>query len=219
MLLRELQLLLGRVYGIDVPGDVNDFLVTDPAFAEKLVGRQGSAQAEEKLLLREVHDELQVALFLHADILDRLDASDPRALLHRGNLGDFCTVIEGVSHFNYLLWNANLNKRVTLLEMEMQAEVDKYVSTRVFLHHQAGEQSWPRIIPHLFEHVRFHEDLQETEVERYRNASFLAGRYCHSLEARFPRDRMVSDMMLELREFFRLPQPDKVSHIQSTQFR
>ncbi len=39
------------------------------------------------------------------------------------------TALEGVSHFVYLAWNAGHDKPVSLLELEMQAEVDKYVGS------------------------------------------------------------------------------------------
>ena len=49
--------------------------------------------------------------------------------LHDGNVADYWTALEGVSHFLYLAWNAGHDKPVSLLELEMQAEVDKYVAS------------------------------------------------------------------------------------------
>ena len=217
MLLRHLQNLLGGIYGIDVPEDVYDFLVTDLAVAEYLAGTNSEHEIEEKLLIVQNDDSLDVALYLDKEVLLRLSSADPRRHLNRQNLEDFWTVLEGVSHFNYLTWNANLDKAVTLMELEMQAEVDKYVGTRVLLQEQPGEVRAHRIIEYLFEETCFYAHLSELELERYRSASSFASRYCHSLESRFPRDRVAGDMMQELRAFYRLPQPGKVSHIQSAQ--
>ena len=77
----------------------------------------------------------------NAAILTRLDAD---------NLEDFWTAFEGVSHFTYYAWNAQREKRVTLLEMELQAEVDKYVATTLLLLTPRAAQ--PRGLHHwLFE--------------------------------------------------------------------
>ena len=45
----------------------------------------------------------------------------------------FCLALEGVSHFLYLIWNASFDRSVTLLEMELQAEIDKFVMLGIFL--------------------------------------------------------------------------------------
>ena len=45
------------------------------------------------------------------------------------NLADFWSALEGVSHFTYYAWNAARDKSVSLFELELQAEVDKFVTT------------------------------------------------------------------------------------------
>jgi hypothetical protein len=217
MLLHELQNLLGEIYGIDVPGNIYDFLVTDLAFAKHLMGNDSNHDPEEQLLVVQSDECIDIALYLDEAILERLITSDPCAQLHQNNLGDFWTVIEGISHFNYLAWNASFDKAVTLMELELQAEVDKYVSTRMLLQDQPGGELGGWIMTQLFEKTSFSEHLSAEQLERYRSASAFASRYCYSLENRFTRDRVDNEMMTELRAFYRLPQPDKVSHIQSAQ--
>jgi len=60
--------------------------------------------------------------------------------------------------------------------------------------------------------------LRPEELARYRDATSFAGRYCRSLESRFAQDRLAREMVHELRNFYRLPQPAKVSHIQGAFF-
>ena len=43
------------------------------------------------------------------------------------SLDPLCQIIEGVSHFVYLADRASLGREATQLELELQAEVDKYV--------------------------------------------------------------------------------------------
>ena len=46
---------------------------------------------------------------------------------HAADLDPLCQIIEGVSHFVYLADRARVDREATQLELEMQAEVDKYV--------------------------------------------------------------------------------------------
>lgn len=223
MILRDIQSLLSHVYGIDQCHDVYDFLVTDAALVENLEAPNAARETEEKLLIQEQEDGLGVLLYLNPELLARLAAKDPRRYLGQTNLADFCKVLEGISHFIYVVWNASADKSVTLMEMEMQAEVDKYVGARVLLQQQAASPLDGSLFGRLFDDPAFDERLDPEELERYRDASTYAGRYCRSLEKRFAADetslpRFDLDMIRDLREFYRLPQPGKVSHIQSATF-
>lgn len=218
MLLRDLQLLLGTVYGIDVGEDVCDYLITDVTMLPPTEQPGACRATEEKLLLQHDGDELGVALYLDSCLLDRLSRLDPRQRLSGQNLADFCTVLEGISHFTYVAWNASADKCMTLLELEMQAEVDKYIGARILLEHQSGDDLGQSLVACLFDDPAFHEELKPEELTRYRHASSFAGRYCRSLESRFTQDRLAREMVHELRDFYRLPQPAKVSHIQGAFF-
>ena len=46
----------------------------------------------------------------------------------------------------------------------------------------------------------------------------IAGAYVRSLESRYDPGHPAPEMTRELRDFWRLPQPDKLSHINRTQF-
>jgi hypothetical protein len=150
-LLRELQELLGHLYDADPGHDVRDFVVTDPALLEVLTGGVPGRDVDEKLIVMESGEGLDLALYLDAALLARLDRADPRSSLSPDNLGDFWTALEGVSHFNYLAWNAIHDRAVTLLELEMQAEVDKFVATRALLDRQPGADLGGPLWQQLFE--------------------------------------------------------------------
>jgi hypothetical protein len=87
-------------------------------------------------LLREDGNELSLSLYLHSDVVEKMLVDDPMPRLYEGNLEYFCLALEGVSHFLYLIWNASFDRSVTLLEMELQAEIDKFVMFGVFLEKQ-----------------------------------------------------------------------------------
>ncbi|MDX1514931.1 MAG: hypothetical protein R3174_14430, partial [Gammaproteobacteria bacterium] len=126
MELKRIQRQLQRIYEVDVPHDVDDFLVTDVEMLKSL--GDDSPDVDEKLLVLQQGDEVELALYLRPEIVERLREDNPENRLHGGNIADFCTALEGVSHFLYLTWNAQHDRPVPLMELEMQAEVDKYVS-------------------------------------------------------------------------------------------
>lgn len=216
-MLRDLQAMLSRINGIEQSLDVYDFLVTDAAMIGYLDTNDDPRPTTEKVLIQESPDEVGMTLYLDAELLDRLTSKDPRRRLGYGNLADFWTVLEGVSHFNYIAWNAAADKSVTLMEVEMQAEVDKYVGARLLSEQQRSSLA-ESVFQRLFDDPQFDEALEPDELARYRNASRFAGRFCRSLERRFPTPARIPAMLQELRAFYRLPQPDKVGHIHAASF-
>ncbi len=213
MLLAQLQGLLSDLYALEVAYDVNDFLITDESLAAAL--DSDGRRVEEKLLIAEDDDEAAgVSLYLGAELLDRLRRNDPSRRLNEKNLQDFWTALEGISHFVYYAWNAHLDKSVTLLEMELQAEVDKFVATSVLLRRQgsgfpAGLHRW------LFSDAEFDAELSPAERLRYRDANRYAGKYCRGLVSSLSERRIDADMRAELRHFYRLSQPAKIQHIEA----
>ena len=59
-----------------------------------------------------------------------------------------------MSHFLYVAWNAGHDKPVSLLELEMQAEVDKYVASYWLLRRQFPGPFPRELLRVLFERTR-----------------------------------------------------------------
>ena len=107
-------------------------------------------------------------------VLARLARRDPFAALTQHNLADYLTVAEGVSHFVYVAWNAGFDKPVTLLELELQAEVDKYVLGAWLLREQ-GAGRFPRELHRvLFERARVDPTAAAGRAGLYQTASEYA---------------------------------------------
>ena len=110
MLLTRLQGLISGIYDVSVAHNVYDFLVTDRGHLPAAV-REG--ETDEELIVAEPvageHDgEVGMSLYLDPAMLERLALADPMVRLHEGNVADYWTALEGVSHFLYLAWNAGL---------------------------------------------------------------------------------------------------------------
>jgi hypothetical protein len=125
MLLRRMQSLLAGLYDAPVEHDAEDFLVSDPKRLREIVGEPRS---DEQVFVVEHDGEVRIGLFIDQRVLDRLQRRDPLDALDEDNLNDFCTALEGVSHFHYLIWSCARGRSVSLLELELQAEVDKYAT-------------------------------------------------------------------------------------------
>ena len=213
MVLRGLQNLLGRLYDVNLPYDVYDFLVTD----RRAIGESTNERRalDEELLLAETADGAGVALYLDPEILSRLEAADPHNALTENNLADYCTALEGVSHFVYSTWGLERDLPVSLLELETQAEVDKYAITVFLLARQQGGESYPaQVHARLFDRVNFDARLEPDQYERYRTAHRCAAHYCRRLERRFVnRGKLkIEAMVRELRSFYRLRHAAKLRH-------
>lgn len=208
-----LQQQLTDINGIESGHDIRDFLITDRAIADAL--GQGSllTTTDETVLVTEDEDGLALSVFLDKAILDRLDSANPMTRLRADQLSDLWTVIEGVSHFNYLAWCAGRDRSVTLLELEMQAEVDKFVASLSLVVAQGKQELLTKLHSWLFESVSFNSELTGEQHERYRAANEYAGRFCHGL--REPLIDGSPDAVTELRQFSRLSQQGKISHIHS----
>ena len=217
-LLAAMQGQLGRLYDVELQQDVRDYVVTDRVMRAALMAGAPGRHSDEQLIVVESDGGVDLALYLDCEVLERLASADPRENLSGTNLADFWTVLEGVSHFHYLVWNAAFDKPVTLLELEMQAEVDKYFSTRLLLQEQPAATLGAPLLQRLFEDPGFDPQLDAEEMDRYQSASTLAGRYCASLASRFPAATFTPDLLRELRTFYRLPQTAKIARIRASGF-
>lgn len=212
-MLSSLQRQLEAIYELQISHDVGDFLVTDADVARNLHGDEHDREVDEKLLVRQDGDNVDIALYVDRAVVDRLTEDDPMLRLHEGNIADFCTALEGVSHFLYLTWNAAHARGVSLLELEMQAEVDKYVSTAFLFGQQASGRVPEDLHRWLFDDPVFDENLDRASLERYRDANNYASRFCARLEERYLRNYRRAEMINELRSFYRLTQREKISRI------
>ncbi|MDP8985226.1 MAG: hypothetical protein M3N97_09300 [Pseudomonadota bacterium] len=212
--LRGMQSLLGRLYDVDVRHDVADFLITDRRALRHITPENDTRALDEELLVAETADGAGVALYLDPGLLQRLESADPLGALSESNIADYCTALEGVSHFLYTAWRLDGDASVSLLELETQAEVDKYAATVFLLAHQQGGAYPVQVHPRLFDHVSFDARLEPEQYDRYRTAHRCAARYCRGLERRFVQrgEARIEALLRELRKFYRLGSTAKLRH-------
>lgn len=216
MCLNALQELLEGIYGLHLDHKVEDFLVTDPDLARELDRSANPRDLREKLLVSQEGDEVGITLYLDADIVRTLGAAWSHGVLWLENLSDFLLALEGVSHFVCLVWNAGRERSVSLLELEMQAEIDKFVTSALLMAHQLERFEPTGLHRWLFDTGRFDPALADEQKTRYADANRFAGKYCLHLQRRHWRDGIPAPgqtLFGELRRFYRLSQADKINLI------
>lgn len=189
---------LEAIYAVEAP-DVRDFLV-DAAEVRAIGGELRAAR--EWVLVREDGDGVSLGVYIHEEDLSAVRNRTPSEAVDEA-LPAWCSVTEGVSHFLLLHHRAVREEPVSLLELEAQAEVDKFVTARLHVgsHHGLRHR--------LFHTSTFAEGVEGEEKARYAEAGRLADRYCAVLE----RISDVDALLGELRRFYRLSGADRMGRL------
>ncbi|HZI16476.1 MAG TPA: hypothetical protein VE153_39285 [Myxococcus sp.] len=200
---------LEAIYGITCEARAETFVVD----TEAAVQLGGSGRGEEELLVHEDGDSLELALYLSPSLLDRMKPYEagPLGYVLDGDLDGYCQVAEGVSHFLYVAHTAAHGRTVSLLELEAQAEVDKFA---VCLLHRWGEGvgAWAEeLLTRLFDRVSYRERLSAQERWRYEEANRLSRLFCSRLMGHVT-GRRLDRLLGDLRYAYRLGAEAKLRH-------
>jgi hypothetical protein len=200
---------LEAIYGITCEARAETFVVD----TEAAVQLGGTGRGEEELLVHEDGDSLELALYLSPSLLDRMKPYEagPLGYVLDGDLDGYCQVAEGVSHFLYVAHTAAHGRTVSLLELEAQAEVDKFA---VCLLHRWGEGvgAWAEeLLTRLFDRVSYRERLSAQERWRYEEANRLSRLFCSRLMGHVT-GRRLDRLLGDLRYAYRLGAEAKLRH-------
>ena len=213
--LGELQSTFVELYDVAESPPVAPFLC-DAAEVEAVGADPGRGEV---LLVHEQGDDVSVGLYVTPGATRRLrDAADPLAP-DRFEAG--CLAAEGVSHFVYLLFRAQSGVSVSQLELEVQAEVDKYAAallgtsaTRESLLAGNGVGLFlarSRAIRRgLYQEQALLDAPGTVEHGRYQLAMETAGRYAARLERDFVAQGNRRGLIAELRRFYRASPQEKL---------
>jgi len=205
---------LDRIYHLELEVRIEEFLISrevcqnlagDCATGSTVVVHQGRED-----------EEIELGVYIGEETLARLNELDLSSGVASEHFPALCIAIEEVSHFAYLMWNANRDKSVTQLELELQAEVDKFVTSALLLARKNRQLVPADLMDRLFGDFVLRDGLDFSRRERYLTASSFARTYCSFLVRRFLRGPRVADLLAELRHFYRLTQRGKIGHIYRT---
>ena len=126
-------------------------------------------------------------------------------------LDEICQLIEGVSHFVYVADRARRQLPTTQLELELQAEIDKYmllVLSKDSFDFELAQELHSR----LYERVRFSHP-EGTEIgDRYRLANDLAARFVRRLEIQYAKTGRRAELRDAMSRFYGMGQADKIRY-------
>ena len=213
-MLKRIQRLLSELYDLSPSADVEHF-VCGKELVRATVGDSAEHRGE-VLLVMEDEAGIHVGLYLDPEVLAALEA-DPDYQPDRVEpFRALCLATEGVSHFLYLGFRADNDEQVSQLELELQAEVDKYVLAAWLLREQ-GAGRFPRELHRaLFERARVDPVAAGARAGLYRTASRYAARFCRRVAGRLENTaRSASrELLAELRRFYRFGNARKLRHIE-----
>jgi hypothetical protein len=189
----RIQARLHRAYAIEEAPLVDAFIV------------ETEGPHRETVRVREGDGELEVSVALPRSAL----------LSPRPTLDELCQVVEGVSHFLYLAERARRELPTTQLELEIQAEVDKYVVLvlgELLLTDGAGfdEARSRQMRARLFDRVVFFHAEGTEHGERYRVANDLGARVARGIERELLRSGRAEGARAFLRRFYSAGQREKM---------
>lgn len=189
----RVQRQLEAVYELEPTPSIGPFVRVDPA------------DAREQLLVREQADTVDIIVLLPRASAEAFLSKD--AMLE---LDAYLGAIEGISHFIHLADRARTELSTTLLELELQAEVDKFV----ILSGAPENQNTTDLVSlhrRLYHEVRFLHPSASEHGERYRLANDLAARLWSQLIRKGP----AAAHRDTLKRFYRASQAEKISMVRA----
>ena len=223
-LLERLQGVIERTYDLSTGvRDIGRFVIGDEGYRRIYADLEargdvvqkvaGSAVTGARTLLRQTHDgALSVSVYYPDELIGCLERNDPTRRLDDANVDAFAALVEELDHLLVIADRYRANGELSLLELELHAEVTKYLVLALFVARMRRSRNLPAtdlawIRWHLF-HKRTYADPDPAVRDRYRDASRLASRYVSRLDTMHPADRPR-----ELRLFHRMSPQQKIAHI------
>lgn len=201
---------IDRVYGLELGVEIGDFLVNAETCA-----RHGVDPRHGSVLVKQARDigAVELGVYIGEERLRSLESIDLTEDLSPSDLEHLLVAIEEVSHFAYLAFSTSLARPVTQLELELQAEVDKFVTAALLLAANNRGRVPANLMDRLFSDFTPRDDLDHERRRRYETASSLAARYCSRVVQASLASKRLLGLLPELRAFYRLTQRGKVGRI------
>jgi hypothetical protein len=212
-LLERLKGLLERTYDMPaVVADIAPFVVGDDGY-RRFYGEDvetsfaGSADRGARTLIRETHHGIRMSIYYPDALIRCLETHPPQNGVREANIDAFSTLIEELDHFLVIAERAVQMRPLSLFELELHANVSKYLVLSRFAAGRTGSIGGPRrawLRYHLFEKGGWCD--ADTRVrERYREAARWARRFLDALGTLAPGERIAA-----LRRFHRAGVPGKL---------
>jgi len=208
MLLNQMKHSITRFYDLNLPYVLEDFISYDRKWYSAVSG--ATQHLNEALLIQQSDDTLDLTLFLDQATVQRATDVWQKSRWNLSDLDAVCTVAEGISHLICLLWHAHHGRELRPVDLELQADVDKFVLLEDLLTSPHGR----RALHHwLFSRMSFRDEPGSALHWRYMTANNRASCYCQWLIDYPMSVSNDSALATELRRFYRLSGQAKMRRI------
>ncbi|MEZ4742547.1 MAG: hypothetical protein R3B45_08880 [Bdellovibrionota bacterium] len=171
-IIKSIEVELSEYYGFAIDHSASDHLVNEDEIKILQPNMDGAKIDRAGVLFQQEQSEVFIGLHFNSLIKDSLQL-DPTHCLCNKNLDAFTVVVEELSHFHLLLNRMRANQKLSQLELEWQAEIDKILISGLFLQKSAGD-------PHIHALKKLIIDrsiITSNDEELYFNSSKYAHRF------------------------------------------
>ncbi|OGP14526.1 MAG: hypothetical protein A3I75_00780 [Deltaproteobacteria bacterium RIFCSPLOWO2_02_FULL_50_16] len=203
MIVNQIQQQIEDFYRIRSGIHIEDFMLTIEALKKIYPSLDNKEPVPKELTLISFENNTHyIGLFVDPLVLRCLEEKNPMRQLDKSNFENFLTVVEGVSHFVYLYQRALIRRPATELELEIQAEVDKYLLCLLYLNQKNRPLKTWGLLKKLFHSYHLKPQLTPEQMQRYQLAHRLGYRFCRHLAGQCRHWHHLSQRMKKIRDFF-----------------
>lgn len=216
-LLESVRSLLERTYRIESGlAEIGPFVIGDLGYRRLYASRQiqhtadSAGPSRATTLVRQTAEGVLACIYFPDELIRSLESYPPQDGVSDANVEEFAAFVEEIDHLLLVAERARLERSVTLFEMELHANVSKYLVLSRFLAGRTAQlvpaaRLWLR--RRLFQAGTFCDE-DAAVVERYRDAAHWAVRLLDGLSELEPAPRIEA-----LRRFHAAAAPEKLELI------
>ncbi|MBI2335618.1 MAG: hypothetical protein HYU97_02510 [Deltaproteobacteria bacterium] len=189
------------LYQLPATFNIQNFLLAKSDLKGLLTENNPYLHADEVVLTATSDGELEIGVFFSPEILENLEQL---------NIQQKLNLIEGISHFLLIVYKHHSEIPLTQLELELQAEIDKFLLLTL---NQSCPTNPEEALALISRPINL-PNLNSNQDQLYRQASEFAKRYCHYLLQKYLHSHSIDPLLQEIRTFYRLPYFNKIQTIQ-----
>ncbi len=200
MKLHELQKHLQSIYHIETP-NIDPFILSTKQM-QKLHPNLDVGSLRPQVMFIKNEEGIDLGVYLGDEVHQLLSDNQ----LEHASLSQFCVLCEELSHFMYLIFKSMHQMQMSLLDVELQGELDKTLLIKSF---------WPQfedLRKKLFINVDYDASLKADEKQRYMLANQLGQKMANNLGL-FDPNFELSDVIERLRVFYRCSSFRRISDV------
>ncbi|MSP18575.1 MAG: hypothetical protein EXR74_03275 [Bdellovibrionales bacterium] len=203
---------LKRLYNLETTHCAEDFLLASPpdVHLKKVASKdlQGAlyiySDDSEKIIKEQTVD---LGIYLSKGVAEELKTfatwQNPWEI---DQVKAFTVATEEVSHFHYLIYNLQRERRVSQFELELQGEIDKFLMLFFCksLSKEKGRLRFEDVFRQLFSNYQLASHLSQEEKQRYLDASTYAKRFIRKMKTLLGADLTIHQVLKQTRLFYRM---------------